>query len=74
MLFDKNTYDCHYKTHSQVIDEFENWLLINYSPHKGLRVITGNSTKMKRIIMEVLDKHEIDYLTPSYNFGLIVVL
>lgn len=64
-------YDCHNKTYTEVEDEFENWLLLNQTP---LTVITGNSEKMRNIIICVLQKHKYNYFINQYNLGAIQVL
>lgn len=65
------TYDCHNKTHFQVKDEFENWLLLNVPP---LNVVTGNSGGMRKIILDILNEHNFNYFIPYHNQGMIKVL
>ena len=66
-------YDCHNKTHFEVEDRLPNWLLLN---HKScpIYVITGNSEKMREIVTKIINQYGFNYVTPSYNYGLIIVL
>ena len=65
------TYDCHNKSHFQVKDEFENWLLLNNVP---MDVITGNSEEMKKIVIDILLKHDYGFFISQYNQGSIKVI
>ena len=66
------TYDCHGKTHYEVMDELENWLCINYAD-APLEIITGNSNEMKEIVMKQLDELDFKYGVPADNNGMIKV-
>jgi hypothetical protein len=66
------SYDCHGKTHEQVKNEFENWLLINQA-NTPLEIITGNSQDMKRIIINILEFYDFHYGIPPTNQGMIKV-
>jgi hypothetical protein len=67
------TFDCHGLTYLEVEDKFENWLLLN-STKLPLDVITGDSDKMKLMIMGYLNKHKFIYNIPYYNHGMITVI
>ena len=56
--------DLHKIRHSEVDRLVENFVLLNALP---LRIITGNSDKMKELVIKVLDKHDMEYeqLHPS---------
>ena len=66
------TYDCHGKTHSEVLDELENWLCIHYGD-APFEIITGNSNEMKEIVMTQLDELDFKYGVPADNNGVIKV-
>ena len=66
------TYDCHGKTHSEVLDELENWLCIHYA-EAPFEIITGNSNEMKEIVMAQLDELDFKYGIPADNNGVIKV-
>lgn len=36
-------------------------------------IITGNSSEMQRLVIEVLDKYECKYYIPTNNLGQIIV-
>jgi len=65
-------YDCHGKTHTEVIDELENWLCIHYAD-APFEIITGNSNEMKEIVMAQLDELGFQYGVPANNNGMIKV-
>jgi hypothetical protein len=64
--------DLHGLYHHQVWSEVENFVLLN-SKQLPLRIITGYSEFMKKIVGEVLIKHKFDYYTPAHNPGEIIV-
>lgn len=66
------TYDCHGKTHSEVLDELENWLCIHYA-EAPFEIITGNSKEMKEIVMAQLEELDFKYGVPADNNGIIKV-
>lgn len=63
--------DLHGLTHSEVPILVENFVLLNQTP---LRIITGHSTKMKDIVIKILEEHDFNYGIPMFNQGTIVVL
>ena len=50
--------DLHGIRHEEVDRLVENFVLLNEPP---IRIITGNSNKMRDIVTEVLDRHEMEY-------------
>jgi len=68
--------DLHGVTHNEAINKVENKLLILSKENRFFtcNIITGNSDKLKKIIIEkVLDKYSFKYLIPYWNNGMIVV-
>ena len=63
--------DLHGVSHYHVQDTVENWVLMNEPP---LRIITGNSDKMKELVHKVLTTHKMKYYSPVHNPGEIIVL
>lgn len=64
--------DLHGLYHYQVRDEVENFILTN-AKKLPIRIITGNSTFMKNLTENLLDKHKFEYHTPAHNAGEIIV-
>ena len=50
--------DLHRIKHEEVDRLVENFVLLNELP---LRIITGNSDKMRQLVIKVWDKHNIEY-------------
>ncbi len=66
------TLDLHGMYHDAVERNVENFVLLNESP---LRIITGNSEKMKKIVVNVLSEHNFKYYPENYtNFGSLIVI
>jgi hypothetical protein len=66
------TLDLHGMYHDTVERHVENFVLLNESP---LRIITGNSDKMKEIVVTVLTEHDFKYYPENYtNFGSLIVI
>jgi len=65
--------DLHGLLHFQVRDEVENFVLLN-SKELPLRIITGDSNRMRNLVHNILNKHKFDYYTPPHNFGEIIVI
>jgi len=66
-----NILDLHGVKHSDVEDR-----LVGYFFLKGnsqCTIITGNSTRMKNIVIQFLNKHDYNYYIPSHNLGEIQV-
>jgi hypothetical protein len=64
--------DLHGILHSEVESAVENFVLLN-STNLPIRIITGNSTKMKTLTQFVLDIHNFEFHTPAHNAGEIIV-
>tara|TARA_Y100001968_G_C19437890_1_gene760854 strand:- start:1433 stop:1681 length:249 start_codon:yes stop_codon:yes gene_type:complete len=66
--------DLHGVQHSEVFILVEDFILKNQSL-LPLKLITGNSDKMKSIVLEVIKKHNFNYSEGDYyNRGYILVL
>lgn len=63
--------DLHNVKHEDVNKMVEDWLLLKTPP---VRIITGNSHRMKHLVKEVLDKHSYKYYIDSWNLGCIRVV
>ena len=50
--------DLHGTKHEDVDRLVENFVLLNKSP---IRIVTGNSDKMIRLVTDVLHRHSIEY-------------
>ena len=50
--------DLHGIKHEDVDRLVENFVLLNNPP---IRIITGNSNQMRDIVVEVLDRHDMEY-------------
>lgn len=66
--------DLHGMTHDEAVLEAENFVLLESQDELfECRLITGNSMKMKTIIIEMLDKHGFHWWIPAWNTGEIIV-
>ena len=66
------TLDLHGMYHDAVERNVENFVLLNESP---LRIITGNSDQMKKLVVGVLSQHNFKYYPENYtNFGSLIVI
>lgn len=65
--------DLHGKKHEEVLVLIEDFILENQR-RLPIKVITGNSKKMKSFCFEILDKYEMKYFVPSHNLGEIIIL
>ena len=65
--------DLHGVFHSEVRDKVENFVLLN-STKLPVRIITGDSQRMRNLTVNILDKHKFNYDVPAYNPGEIIVL
>ena len=63
--------DLHGYKHIEVEDEVENFVLRNKTP---MRIITGNSDKMKKLVIKILEHYDFKYYIPAHNTGEIVIL
>ena len=69
--------DLHGERHSNVDRLVENFVLLNECP---LKIITGNSSRMKELVQDVLKRHgfkssyELNSHIPRfYNYGCLIV-
>ena len=62
--------DLHGHSHYEVESIVENFVLLNQPP---TRIITGNSNRMRNIVMQILDEHNIKYYVPFHNQGEIII-
>ena len=59
----------HNTKHEDVELLVENFSLLHPAP---LRIVTGNSLRMKKIVTSVLDKHSIGYNNPPHEGWIII--
>ncbi|MAG24280.1 hypothetical protein CMI47_01760 [Candidatus Pacearchaeota archaeon] len=66
------TLDLHGLTYPEAKDAVDLFVLTEESPFK---IITGNSSEMKALTANILDKHELYYYFESwYNLGCLVIV
>lgn len=65
--------DLHGVYHSEVRDKVENFVLLN-STQLPVRIITGDSTRMRNLTENILKKYKFNYQIPAHNPGEIIVL
>jgi len=66
-----DTLDLHGNYHNSVQRLVENFVLLNPTP---LRIITGNSSRMKEMVFQILDCHEFGYHYENFNnYGSLIV-
>lgn len=65
--------DLHGLFHVDVPLEVLNFLFINHNKFP-VKIITGRSTKMKEIVVDILNKNGYHYDIPVHNPGQIIVL
>lgn len=63
--------DLHNLRHEQVHDKVEDFILLTAQP---CSIITGNSERMKEIVITVLKQHDMKYVIYAHNLGEIIVL
>lgn len=64
--------DLHGLYHHQVRDEVENFILLN-AKELPIRIIIGNSIRMKNLTENILYKHKFEWEIPAHNAGEIIV-
>tara|TARA_Y100001937_G_scaffold105575_1_gene146542 strand:+ start:353 stop:553 length:201 start_codon:yes stop_codon:yes gene_type:complete len=64
-----NTLDLHGIKHEDVDRLVENFVLLNELP---LKIITGNSDEMRRLVINVLERHHMNYW--SFKPGQLTIL
>tara|TARA_B100000085_G_C18192521_1_gene370187 strand:- start:155 stop:415 length:261 start_codon:yes stop_codon:yes gene_type:complete len=62
--------DLHGERHENVDRVVENFLLLSTLPCK---VITGNSDKMKELVINVVERHELRWEYDVPNYGCIII-
>jgi len=63
--------DLHGKTYIEARCMVEEFILLNETP---IKIITGNSDKMKIIVKEIVDKHKMYYFPEHFsNFGAYII-
>jgi len=63
--------DLHGKTHTEARFLIEEFILLNETP---VKIVTGNSDKMKIIVKEIADKHKMYYFPEHFsNFGAYII-
>jgi hypothetical protein len=65
--------DLHGVSHIEVRDIVENFVLL-YSTELPVRIITGDSNRMRNLTTNILNKHKFTYDIPAHNSGEIIVL
>lgn len=66
--------DLHGMTHSEAVLKAENFVLLESQDELfECRLITGNSMKMKSVIVEMLEGHDFKWWIPAWNTGEIIV-
>ncbi len=66
--------DLHGKKHEVVEENLANWLIVQYNRGNiPMRIITGNSQKMKNIVCEVCEKYDFEVEEDFINSGVLVI-
>lgn len=65
--------DLHGIFHQDARDKVENFVLL-HSTELPIRIITGDSNRMRNLTVNILDKHHFTYNIPAHNPGEIIVL
>ena len=65
--------DLHGYKHADVIDKLNHFFFWEYPNCDEYIIITGNSNRMKKIVINWLEEHKYCYYIPSYNLGMIKV-
>ena len=63
--------DLHGKRHEDIDRIVENFILLSEIPSK---IITGNSFKMKQLVVSVIERHGFDWKYDVPNYGCIIVI
>ncbi|MDA0986427.1 MAG: hypothetical protein O3A55_02300 [Bacteroidetes bacterium] len=65
------TLDLHGVKHEDVEKLVENFIFLNENP---LKIITGSSNKMKKLVYQILNKHKFNYnYFDDYNLGEVII-
>ena len=74
LYFKEKPLDLHTVNHPDVTHLVENYVLCRQNPFP-LKIITGDSNEMKRIVTECLKSHKFKYqIGDKFNKGYIIVL
>ena len=66
--------DLHGLTHEEAVFKAEDFVLkLSVDELFECRLITGNSMKMKSVIVGMLDEHDFKWWIPDWNTGEIIV-
>jgi hypothetical protein len=65
--------DLHGISRIEVRDKVENFVLL-HSNELPVRIITGDSYRMRNLTVNILNKHKFIYDIPAHNSGEIIVL
>ena len=65
--------DLHGISHIEVRDKVENFVLLHLN-ELPVRIITGDSYRMRNLTVNILNKHKFTYDIPAHNAGEIIVL
>ena len=64
------TLDLHGKGHDDIDRIVENFILLTECP---IKIITGNSNKMKEIVTNVIERHGFDWKHDVPNYGCLII-
>ena len=65
------TLDLHGTRHEEVDRIVENFILLSETP---VKIITGNSNKMKELVTKVIERHDFDWKYDVPNYGCLIVI
>jgi len=68
-----STLDLHGVKHSEVEEKLSRYFFWEKPGYKQYKIITGNSNKMKDIVISWLVNHEYNFYIPRHNLGEIQV-
>jgi len=66
--------DLHGKKHEVVEENLANWLIVQHNRGNiPMRIITGNSKRMKKIVYEICKEYEFEVTQSLNNNGMLIV-
>lgn len=65
--------DLHGMLHHEVEDAVTNFVFLN-TKKLPIRIITGNSYRMKNIVLPILEKYRYQYEIPAHNPGEVIII
>ena len=69
-----NEIDLHGLTHDVAVDRAEDFVLMESQDSVfQCRIITGNSNKLSKKVIKMLESHDFNWYIPSWNVGEIIV-